>query len=164
MALEVADLLVVERGVVVRTLEETVVGDDGDLLRFGLRQRRGDRRGVDRVEDDDVDAFGDSRFELLLLLGGVLVGVAVFDLGVGVGLGDVLLEVRFVEGFVPGRLRLGQEQGDRHVAVGAGTGAGFVIALALLVAAAGECESGDRNGGADDGEATMKPARPGRRR
>ncbi|EAU64988.1 hypothetical protein STIAU_5981 [Stigmatella aurantiaca DW4/3-1] len=114
LALELADLLVVERDVVVdvRVGDEPVVADDGHLGLTGAGHHgRGGRR-VHRVEHQHLRAVGQRRLGLALLLGGVLVRVAVDDLAVRAQLLDLALEVRPVVGLIAGRLRLGQQQGD----------------------------------------------------
>ena len=66
LALQLADLLVVEGDVVVnRAAGETVVGDHRDVLGLGLVDDACGRLGVDRVEDQDVDALGQHRLGLL---------------------------------------------------------------------------------------------------
>ena len=86
----------------------------------------------------------------MLLLSRVLIGVAVFDLRVWVGFFEVFLEVRLVERLVPGGLRLGQKQRDGDVPVAAGSAVGLVVSLALLIAAAAERKSADRDGGTEE--------------
>ena len=114
LPLQLSDLLVVERHVVVDrgARDEPVVGDHRHLGCLGVV---GDRRGglaVDRVEHEHVGALGEGRLSLLLLLGRVLVGVGVDDLAGGaLGL-DRRGEQRAVLALVASGLGLRQQQGD----------------------------------------------------
>ena len=93
LALELADLEVVERHVVVRALDRTVVRDDRDALGLGLL---GDSGACAVVVDEQHDAA--ALAELLVGDGRVLVGVAlgVLDVGLEAGGLEALLEVRTV--------------------------------------------------------------------
>ena len=93
LPLELADLEVVERHVVVRALDGTVVGDDRDALGLGLL---GDRGTCAVVVDEEHHAA--ALAELLVGDGRVLVGVAlgVLDVRLEAGGLEALLEVRTV--------------------------------------------------------------------
>ena len=84
LALELADLLVVERDVVVDVgvRDQAVVADHRNLRLLRAGHDRAGRRGVHRVEHEHLRALGDGGLSLLLLLGRVLVGVRVDDLAV----------------------------------------------------------------------------------
>ena len=84
-----------------------------------------------RRDELTLESYGvleNRRFHLLLLLRRILVGVLVEDLAVRAELVDLRLEQRLVLRFVPGRLRLGQQEADRATASAPG-----IAAVALVV-------------------------------
>ncbi|GAB4007073.1 hypothetical protein GCM10029992_59750 [Glycomyces albus] len=78
LALEDADLVVVERGVVVDVggvEDEAVVGDDVDAVVLGGGQDLAEGAVVDGGDDEELDALVDHPLDLLDLLLGVVVTV-----------------------------------------------------------------------------------------
>ena len=93
LALQLADLLVVERDVVVGRVgveRQAVVVDDLDALRLGVRRDRGARARVEVHQQDDLRAVGDRLLGLLLLRR--LVALGVLDLGLDAGVLERLLQ------------------------------------------------------------------------
>ena len=144
LTLELADLLVVERHVVVRVAleREAVVVDDLDALRLGVGRDRRAGAGVEVHEQEHLRAVRD-RLLGLLLLGG-LVALGVRDGVLHAGRVERLLEERPVDRLPPDRgLGVRQQHGD---AAGLLAAAAATAGAALLVAPAcghGHCEGCD---------------------
>src|SRR5215213_1446055 len=141
VTLELADLLVVERDVVVDVgvRDQPVVADDRDLRLLRPVHDRAGGRCVHRVEHEHLRALRDRRLGLLLLLRRILVRVRVEDLAVRAEFLCLLLEVGPVLRLVAGGLRLGEEQRDRAATTAAvATTAASAAATVVVVAACRE--------------------------
>ena len=113
LALELADLLVVERDVVVGVAVErqAVVVDDLDALALGVGRDRRAGAGVEVDQQQHLRAVGDRLLGLLLLRG--LVALGVLDLDVDAGVVERLLQERPVDRLpADGRLRVRQQDRD----------------------------------------------------
>lgn len=149
LALELADLLVVERDVGGDVaLGEAVVRDDLHALLLGAVDPGLGGAGVDGVQDDHLDAGRDQVVELLLLRRDVLGGVLVVDLAVVAEFLDLRLDQRVVEGLVAGGAALGQEQADGLVV-------GLVLLAASCLTARGEGHRHGESGGGGRGPAQL---------
>ena len=141
LALKLADLLVVERDVVVDVgvRDQAVVADHRDLRLLRAIHDRACRRRVHRVEHEHLRALRDCGLSLLLLLGRVLVRVRVDDLAVRAELLRLAFEVRTILRLVAGRLRLRQQQRDRAASAATVTTTASATGAAVVVVTA-RCE------------------------
>ena len=149
LALQLADLEVVERDVVVDglgVLDQTVVRDDRGAGVLGGLDLRGQLLAVLRADDDDLGAVGDHGLDLVLLLGDRVAGRRVLHVGLEAGLLETVREQLAREDPVLRGL-VGQRDTDRGVGGEARsrpprrTGAGV---SATLRGAAGESEGSSR--------------------
>ncbi|OEI68980.1 hypothetical protein Cus16_1474 [Curtobacterium sp. ER1/6] len=95
LALQLADLEVVERDVVVDVLgvqDVAVPGDDDGAGLLGGLHLRAELRTVGGTDDDRLRALGDHRLDLALLVRDRVAGVGVLDVGLEAGVLDRLLE------------------------------------------------------------------------
>jgi hypothetical protein len=151
LALQLADLVVVEGGVVVdgvRAVDEAVVRDDRDALALRVLEGRAEGLAVDGRDHEDLGAAGDLVLDLADLRVGLVVGVLEVDGAV------VALELRLEAlAVVDPALEAAGRHRDAHVALGAGVvaapgGAGVRRALRRARGHA-DGDAGEEEEGAD---------------